>query len=64
MSSFSIRRDKEPYQLFNKDLKIVIVEMSKLTKPYNELLDLKEKWCYLLKESSNLTKEDIAKLRK
>ena len=64
MSSFSIRRNKEPYQLFNKDLKIVIVEMSKLTKPYDELLDLKEKWCYLLKESSNLTKEDYMYLSK
>ena len=64
VNSFSIRRDKEPYQLFNEDLKIVIVEMSKLTKTYDELLDLKEKWCYLLKESSNLTKEDYMYLSK
>ena len=56
-SSFSIRRDKKPHQLFNEDLKIVIVELSKLTKAFDELLDLREKWCYLLRESASLTKE-------
>ena len=64
MSSFSIRRDNEPYELFNKDLKIVIVELSKLRKAYNELLDLKEKWCYILRESSNITKEEYKSLSK
>ena len=58
MSSFSIRRDKKPHQLFNEDLKIVVVELSKLTKACEELLDLKEKWCYFLKESGSLTKEE------
>ena len=58
MSSFSIRRDKEPHQMFSEGLRIVIVEMSKLTKSCDELLDLKEKWCYLLKESESLTKEE------
>ncbi|MCY4321280.1 MAG: Rpn family recombination-promoting nuclease/putative transposase, partial [Bdellovibrionaceae bacterium] len=57
-SSFSIRRDKKPHLLFNNDLKIVIVELSKLSKSCDELLDLKEKWCYLLKESGSLTKKD------
>ena len=28
--------------LLNEDLRIVIVELNKLTKPYNEQLDLKE----------------------
>ncbi|MCY4320958.1 MAG: Rpn family recombination-promoting nuclease/putative transposase [Bdellovibrionaceae bacterium] len=64
MSSFSIRRDKKPYQLFNEDLKIVIVELSKLNKTYNELLDLKEKWCYILRESSNITKKEYKCLSK
>ncbi|MCZ0932059.1 MAG: Rpn family recombination-promoting nuclease/putative transposase, partial [Oligoflexia bacterium] len=58
ISSFSIRRDKKPYHLFNEDLKIVIVELSKLTKSCNDLLDLKEKWCYFLRESGNITEED------
>ena len=56
-SSFSIRRDKKPHLLFNGDLKIVIVELSKLTKAFDEWLDLREKWCYLLRESASLTKE-------
>ena len=57
MSSFSIYRDKKPYQLFSEDLKIVIVELSKLTKACDDLLDLKEKWCYFLRESDRITKE-------
>ena len=58
MSSFSIRRDEEPYILFNKDLKIVIVELSKFDKTKIDLFDFKEFWCYFLKKSGKLTKED------
>ena len=58
MSSFSIRRDEEPYILFNKDLRIVIVELSKLDKTRSDLFDFKEFWCYFLKKSGELTKED------
>ena len=58
MSSFSIRRDEEPYILFNKDLRIVIVELSKLDKARSDLFDFKEFWCYFLKKSGKLTKED------
>ena len=58
MSSFSIRRDEEPYILFNKDLRIVIVELSKLDKTRSDLFDFKEFWCYFLKKSGKLTKED------
>ena len=62
MSSFSIRRDKEPYLLFNKDLKIVIVELNKLTKSCEEALELNEKWCYLLRRSAYLTKKEWKQL--
>ena len=58
INSYSIRRDKEPYNLLNEDLKIVIVELSKLRKPCGDLLDLKEKWCYFLKKSSELTRKE------
>ena len=58
MSSFSIRRDQEPYILFNKDLRVVIVELSKLDKARADLFDFKERWCYFLKKSGKLTKED------
>ena len=60
ISSFSIKRDREPYVLLNEDLKIVIVELSKLNKAcFGESLDLQEKWCYFLRESSALKEEDI-----
>ena len=58
MSSFSIRRDKEPYIVFNRDLRIVIVELSKMDKLSSDLLDFKELWCYFLKKSGSLTRED------
>ena len=58
MSSFSIRRDKEPYILFNEDLKIVIVELSKFQKLRSNQLDFKELWCYFIKEAGKLNKED------
>ena len=58
MFCFSIRRETEPYILFNKDLKIVIVELSKLNKSSFDLLDFKEKWCYFIGRSAELTNED------
>ena len=64
MSSFSIRRDKKPHELLNEDLKIVIVELSKLDKLYDETFDLKEKWCYILRESGKITREEYEILSK
>ena len=59
VSSFSIKRDRKPFVLLNEDLKIVIVELSKLNKVcFEELIDLQEKWCYFLRESSALREED------
>ena len=58
MSCFTIRRESEPYILFNKDLKIVIVELNKLNKFSFDLLGFKEKWCYFIGRSGDLTRED------
>ena len=59
VSSFSVKRDKKPFVLLNEDLKIVIVELSKLKKgSFEELIDLQEKWCYFLRESSALKEEE------
>ena len=45
--------------LLNEDLKIVIVELSKLKKgSFEELIDLQEKWCYFLRELSALKEEE------
>ena len=65
VSSFSVKRDKKPFVLFNEDLKIVIVELSKLKKgSFEELIDLQEKWCYFLRESSALKEEERRRLLK
>ena len=40
-----------------------MAELSKLTKTCEELLDLKEKWCYFLKESGNLTTMEIPDIK-
>ena len=65
VSSFSVKRDKKPFVLLNEDLKIVIVELSKLKKgSFEELIDLQEKWCYFLRESSALKEKERGLLLK
>ena len=54
-TSFSIRSDESPYFCFNEDLRLVTVELSKFKKKTpSALLDLREDWCYLLKESKRM----------
>ena len=49
---FSIRSDVPPYFRFDEGLRIITVELSKFKKKEPAaLLDLREEWCYLLKES-------------
>ena len=51
-SSFSIRSDVSPHFCFSEGLRIITVELSKFKKREPAaLLDLREEWCYLLKES-------------
>ena len=54
-NSFSIRSDEFPYFCFNKDLRLVTVELGKFKKKTPAaLFDLREEWCYLLKESRQM----------
>ena len=54
-TSFSIRSDKAPYFCFDGSLRLVTVELSKFKKREpSALLDLREEWCYLLKESKTM----------
>ena len=54
-TSFSIRSDESPYFCFDEGLRIVTVELSKFKqRDLTALLDLREKWCYLLKESKKM----------
>ena len=64
-TSFSVRSDLSPSFCFNKDLRLVTVELSKFNKENPEaLLDLREEWCYLLKESWRMGEQDGKTLSK
>ena len=62
-TSFSIRSDKSPHFCFNEDLRFVTVELSKFKKREpSALLDLREDWCYLLKESGQMGEKESGEL--
>ena len=62
-TSFSIRSDESPYFCFDEGLRIVTVELSKFKqRDPTALLDLREKWCYLLKESKKMGEREGEKL--
>ena len=62
-TSFSIRSDRSPYFCFNKDLRLVTVELSKFRKREpSDLVDLREEWCYLLKESKRMGEREVKEL--
>ena len=47
---------------FNIGAKIVIVELNKFKKSYRNLVDMKDRWCYIIKHSADLTPEQVAYL--
>ena len=56
---FSIRSEDPPHFYFNRDLCFVTVELSKFKKQeVKALLDFKEKWCYILKESGRMGEKE------
>ena len=56
---FSIRSDVPPYLRFDNGLRIITVELSKFKKREPAaLLDLREEWCYLLKESKVMGEQE------
>ncbi|MCY4512570.1 MAG: Rpn family recombination-promoting nuclease/putative transposase [Bdellovibrionales bacterium] len=62
-TSFSIRSDVFPYFCFDKGLRIVTVELDKFKKREpSALLDLREEWCYLLKESKKMGERESKEL--
>ncbi len=62
-SSFSMRRDKKPHFPFDKSLRIVTVELSKFRKDrQSDLLDLMERWCYVLKRSGVMSEGEVRAL--
>ena len=60
---FSIRSDEFPYFCFDGGLRLVTVELSKFRKGEPAtLLDLREEWCYLLKESKKMGERESKEL--
>ena len=62
INSFSLRSDKEPHYSLIDDEKIVFVELSKFmrarTESLQDIVDLCDLWCYLLKESCHIDKKE------
>ena len=62
-TSFSIRSDESPHFCFDEGLRIVTVELSKFKqRDPAALLDLREGWCYLLKESRKMGEREGTEL--
>ena len=58
----SMRRDDSPHSCLSQGMQIVIVELAKFHKKLNKLFDLRDAWCYLLKKSKDMDKEESVKL--
>ena len=58
VSPFSIRLDKPPHVALNRQLQMVFVDLSRFQKKsIEELVDLQDQWCYFLKESGRMSRE-------
>ena len=55
----SIKRLKRKLKM---DLTMVIVELNKFNKHHLELVDMADRWCYIMKHSKDLTPEQVAHL--
>ena len=57
--SFSLRSDKHPFFRLSDALNITVVELSKfLEKNPENLVDMRASWCYLLKESGDMSMKE------
>ena len=61
--SFSLRADTSPHFYFTEDMCVVTVELNKFRKQeIGSLIDLREEWCYLLKESHKMGERESKEL--
>ena len=62
-STFSLRLDRYPYSQLNDSLNVIFVELAKFKKrEIKRLFDLREEWCYILKESSSIKERELEEL--
>ena len=59
------REDSDPSRqpLFSRGIQFVVVELAKFTKQTGDLLDLRDAWCYLLKEAPNMSGAEFDAIR-
>ncbi len=57
VTSFAIRSDEHPHFVLNDQLRMVFVDLSRFNKDINNLVDLRDQWCYLIKESGRMSRE-------
>ena len=62
ISVFEFVDRKELEYRANIPMALTIVELNKFKKSYHELIDMAEKWCYIIKHSAHLTAEEVAYL--
>ena len=64
VNAFSIRSDRSPYFPLNNHLQMVFVELSKFKeKEVKNLFDIRDLWCYLIKESEKMDEEEARILK-
>ena len=50
---------KHPGKQASEDFEMVIVELKNFNKSLDELVDMRDRWCYIIKHSSELTAEQV-----
>ena len=61
---FGIKCTTPPYPLLTDAMQFAIVELPKFKKELTEVFDLRDAWCYLLKRSAEMDKNDCIELSK
>ena len=60
-SIFRLRADQNSKVIFSRDIGIVLVELNKFKKKEGlKSFDLKELWCYLIKNAKRITKKELS----
>ncbi len=59
VTCFSLLSDQPPHFCFNNDLKIIFVELKKFNKKIEDLIDIRDQWCYTLKHSNEIKPNEL-----
>ena len=59
-SIFEWRSKKHPQVLFSRSMGIIVVELNKFKKEDVKSFDMKEMWCYLIKNAKKITKRELS----